>query len=152
MDNFILGAILLLGVTVAALIATIIYGIRLSLIPWVQDRRHIKAVNHDHELAMIEDSIRQELAVVEKKVHYRHNLHCPACGRFSRQAFEWPEGVTDCTVHGILLLTIALATGPIPVIVQAVPDDEAHPETSPLYLEAPAAEGLIDIEFEVKTE
>jgi hypothetical protein len=40
-----------------------------------------------------------DLLVLDQRIHYRHNVHCPACGRFS---CKMPDNVggTICHVHG----------------------------------------------------
>jgi hypothetical protein len=70
-----------------------------------------------------------DLSALDRKVHYRHNVHCPVCGRFSRQAEGWPSGTADCGLHGIGIRTTP-ETGSIPVIVQPL-------GPAPLVLEAP---------------
>lgn len=54
-----------------------------------------------------------------KRNHYRHNIHCPVCGRFSRQAEGWPGGVSDCKYHGIEV-HVGAPTGVINIVISPV--------------------------------
>ena len=57
------------------------------------------------EEATLLDQLRNDIMVLEmeyqfpdKPVNYRHNLHCPTCGRFARRVFEGDD-VLFCSVH-----------------------------------------------------
>lgn len=58
---------------------------------WTDTVRQAYAINR----------VRDEVEAEYKKVHFRHNIHCPKCGRFAKQAEGWAEGMSDCRVHGI---------------------------------------------------
>lgn len=69
-----------------------------------------------------------DLIVLDRRIHYRHNIHCPACGRFS---CKMPDGVGGilCHQHGWILDMDKSA--PITVTVEIMPiiaviDDEKH--------------------------
>lgn len=76
-------------------------------------------IEQDHETALAMEEVRTDLVALYRKIHYRHNIHCPRCGRFSRQAEGWPSGVADCGLHGLGIRT-SPETGAIPVIILSV--------------------------------
>lgn len=77
------------------------------------------------------DHLIDEIREIDRKLnHYRHNVHCHSCGRFAKQAVGYPEGVADCSTHGIGIRSDPW-TGSIPIIVQ--PLDE-------LAIEVPSPE------------
>lgn len=71
-------------------------------------------IEQAHETAIKIDAVIEDLHTLDRKVHYRHNIHCPKCGRFSRQAEGWPAGVSHCATHGLGTRTL---TGGIPIVL-----------------------------------
>lgn len=55
--------------------------------------------------------VRSELSELYKQTHYRHNAHCPSCGRFARRI---DAATTVCSRHGIQMRTV---TGPISIVL-----------------------------------
>jgi len=70
---------------------------------------------------------REDVETLYRKIHYRHNIHCPACGRFAKRVPNLPEGVSDCKVHGVRMRTIEY-TGMIDVEIRMVQMLELPPE------------------------
>lgn len=58
-------------------------------------------------------ALRSEIAAAVRARNFRHNAHCPTCGRFARRL---DENITHCARHGIV---VRAATGPIPIILVA---------------------------------
>lgn len=64
---------------------------------WIAWRRWLeRGIEHQH--AVVEDELRDHLVELDRKLHYRHNIHCPKCGRFARAGES--EGASICKVHG----------------------------------------------------
>lgn len=133
-----------LGVTPVAIMTTIVFGGR-ELRRWWLGKRWTRA-RERHELAVIEhamaiDEVVEDLAVLHRRVHYRHAIHCPTCGRFARQAEGYPSGIAHCALHGLGTRTPP-ATGAIAVIVTEVHASlgVAFPEPPPVALPAEARE------------
>jgi hypothetical protein len=130
------------GLALALIVAASACGFW-QLVDRIQTRRWNAAaerhLSETTEMAVAENLCIDALQVLEDKVHHwRHNVHCPDCGRFSRQAEGWPPGVSDCRYHGIRLRVNELDTGIIPIVVIAG-DAVLTPEpTSILEIEAPA--------------
>lgn len=127
----------LLAVTLALLATSIGIGLR-ELRRKSLERRWASA-REEHEVELQEEALAlnevvDELRELDRKInHFRHNVHCPSCGRFSKQAEGWPAGVADCSAHGIGLRTNSLITGPIAIILQPLDEVAAElppPETS----------------------
>jgi len=112
-----------LGVSGLGFLTGVALGLR-EFRRWLLGWRWERAwVEHEAELieqATVENGLVDALAVVARKVHYRHNIHCPQCGRFARQAEGLPAGVADCGVHGLGTHTPP-ATGAIPVVLVELP-------------------------------
>jgi len=85
------------------------------IIEWARRRRDLLAILGE---AQVEDQIRTALVAVERKVHYRHNVHCPRCGRFAKQ---WQDGLVECRHHGLQLRVTAPGTAAIPIQIVVVP-------------------------------
>jgi hypothetical protein len=89
-----------------------ILGIILSIISLLWQaytkRRDARAeIIAAHEVAIVEDSIHERLITAEIEIHgpekvpnYRHNIHCPLCGRFSKRVFGLND-VVECSAHGV---------------------------------------------------
>lgn len=138
------GGLIALGVTLIVLLWAIVEGIRSA----VRGRRERKwnLAQEEHMIEVIDtaeriDAVVEDLRALDRKVHYRHNIHCPKCGWFARQAEGWPPGVADCKAHGISLRTTHALTGPIEIVAVAetplAPMLEVPLETSPIVLELP---------------
>jgi hypothetical protein len=114
-------AYVLFVVTVVILAASLIYGaveLSLFILAKVRAKREEIELIEIIEEAVAIDELVEEIRELDRKVnHFRHNIHCPSCGRFARQAEGWPEGVAQCGLHGIALRTSPY-TGSIPIIVQ----------------------------------
>jgi len=115
-------ALAAVGAAVSAALAT--REARRYLLHRAWRRAEVEHLEMLHEQALAEDAVTTAVVELEQRVHrYRHNIHCPTCGRFSRQAEGWPEGVADCGLHGIGLRTLP-HTGSIPIVVTEIPDHE----------------------------
>jgi hypothetical protein len=115
-----------IGMPLAAVgfVVSCAYAVR-SLRRWTLERawhRHEQA--HESEVVEVASEIDDLIAEIRewdrRKNHYRHNIHCPRCGRFSRQATEWPAGIADCGTHGVTGMHVELTTGTIPIIVHEI--------------------------------
>jgi hypothetical protein len=98
------GGLVALGVALVAIVAATVGAIG-SAVRWTRERRWNRA-QEEHMVEVIDtaeriDAVVEDLHALDRKVHYRHNIHCPACGRFARQAEGFPAGVADCGLHGI---------------------------------------------------
>ena len=129
-------AAVLLGVAVAAL-ARESWGRH-------REKKYMEcAVEEAVELDVLIDEIREW----DRKVnHYRHNIHCPVCGRFSRQAEGWPGGVSDCKLHGIEV-HVGPPTASVTVILTVATVDVELPAADVFYeiaepVHAPEPEAL----------
>lgn len=97
-----------LGVAGLGLVASGIGGIaqaRWLLAQRAVARAKLGALGVVQEEAILLDLLRNDIMVLEmeyqfpdKPVNYRHNVHCPVCGRFARRVFEGNE-VVFCKVH-----------------------------------------------------
>lgn len=114
-DSF---ALAVMGASVALAATSSVLFYRWDFAPWRRARAElVEAI----EVAEVEDELRDVLIQVEQRVHYRHDVHCPVCGRFSRRVEGFPDQFSDCGEHGIQM-RVGLSTGPIQVIIQ--PADE----------------------------
>jgi len=141
-------ALMGLAAALAGLVSAFVFGAVKSWSPFWRERHYARGwervVETDHELALIEDNLYNTLMEVEHVVHYRHNIHCPACGRFARQAEGFPASVADCNEHGVVARSEP-HTGAIPIIVQEIEAPlgiEIPTETSPLYIQPPVEAAL----------
>lgn len=106
------------------LMALAIYG---RIREWLLGHREVKweAALDEHmtevttEAVELNDLIDEVREWDRKLNHYRHNIHCPVCGRFARQAEGWPGGVSDCKYHGIEV-HVGAPTGVINIILSPV--------------------------------
>lgn len=143
MDIVTVGVIALVLAVLALGAAMVGFGFEVydRVLDWRERRALGLEVVVAHEEAIAIDGIIEDLKALDRKVHYRHNIHCPQCGRFARQAVDWPAGVSDCKVHGIKLRTIEAPTGPIAILFQEVVLDELEiaraPETPELAVAGP---------------
>ena len=105
---------------------------------WGQDRAEHKYIAEVQEYAIAYNDVIDAVVELDRKVnHYRHNVHCPSCGRFARQAPEWPPGVALCGVHGIGLRTTP-QTGAVAIVVsEAVLPPILALEPPTMYLTEP---------------
>ncbi len=114
-------AYVLFGATVVVLAVALSLGVTqltLFIAFKILDWRERKALIEIIEEAEAIDDLVEEIRELDRKInHYRHNIHCPSCGRFARQAEGWPDGVAQCSLHGIGIRT-GPPTGGIPIIVQ----------------------------------
>lgn len=65
---------------------------------WEQSRAQAQAI----------DGVKTDLMVMELEIkqdqevrNYRHNLHCPRCGRFARRIFPGENAAVSCSVHAV---------------------------------------------------
>lgn len=128
MDGVTITGLVTLPIAGAGLVASVV-GAAKELIDWLAARREIAVA---YELAIIEDGLRDALKELERKVRYRHNLHCPKCGRFAARVPGMPDNVTNCRYHGTWLRT---SEGPIEFGVRKA---KAQPSVvPPLTIEPP---------------
>lgn len=119
-----------LSVALVSIVAASVAGAR----DWRGRRQAQALLAEEYEHALVEDEVREAIEeVVERVHHYRHNIHCPTCGRFSRQAVGWPAGTADCTHHGLMGVHLSA------IVCEAHPalGPEIPAETSPLIIEPP---------------
>jgi hypothetical protein len=100
-----------LGVALAALLAAIFCGL------WALSdhlRQRADAREAEVEFAEVQtealaiDELRTDILLLEmeyqfeeeRRANYRHNVHCPACGRFSRRVFGHDD-IVECSKHEI---------------------------------------------------
>lgn len=99
---------------ILALIGTIASGVGMSMMlsHSYRQRRAVRAEAQAYEIARetaeAVDGVRTDLLVLElevttKPVNYRHNVHCPACGRFARRALPESNLVVVCSAHDLLV-------------------------------------------------
>jgi len=145
MDTTVIAGLALLQVAVFGALASTALAIRRGIYAtqdWLLRRSQGKQEVEMIETAIALNGVIDDLIALDVKVNrFRHNIHCPACGRFSRQAFEWPAGTADCKTHGIGLRTSEW-TNSIPITVLAVQLEVALtpvPETPSLVLDPPVA-------------
>lgn len=150
---YVLFAIICLG-----LIASII-GALIELDHRIQDKRRARAMELDHQEAIVGDLIRNDLIQLEEellnpepevKANYRHNLHCPVCGRFSSSIGADVKSAMGCKLHGIQVrweeMPIDWAIAPLAVIEGVRIRTQAIPVMQPRQLTTPLT-GAIDIIF-----
>lgn len=113
----------------------LVYGLD-TFDEWIAERRAQRALMWEIDEAIRIDAVIEDLKALDRKVHYRWNVHCPACGRFARQP---AYGITECKVHG--LMTTDLLTGAIdiievtPIQVELLVVDSTNPQLEVEVLE-----------------
>lgn len=97
--------VVLLGVALVALAVSTVLGL-IQLHGHLRQRSGLRRAQTE---ALAIDGLRTELMVMEwehelaeRSPSYRHNVHCPKCGRFSRRIFE-DEVVVFCSVHEMVV-------------------------------------------------
>lgn len=143
MDVTTLAPLALFAATLAALGASATLGLKVYTVPAIDRRVRIHALRREVGQLAQAHADRPIEATVK-----RHNVHCPACGRFARVTSSGEWGVrTRCAVHGIRLRAVKLigererpvvvpmrattyrplialepptTTGPIPVMLEAI--------------------------------
>jgi hypothetical protein len=128
-----------LGVTGTALVLAVIASLKEAAYLFKQwwwnltAQRHLDdTVREAYEL----DALREDVEALYRKVHYRHNIHCPVCGRFAKRVEGFPDGVSDCKVHGVRMRTVEY-TGMIDVEIRMVNRATVPPPTpTPAELKA----------------
>lgn len=146
-------ALIFLGLTIIGLGFAIYYGLK-ELGYKIQDARYAQAKELAYEEAITEDLIRNdllqlalELADPPAKPNYRHNLHCPCCGRFSARVIPDSSSVMACSKHGMQVrweeMPIDWAV-PMPVIDWA---PTVQIQVIPKTMDLEPATGAIDLIF-----
>lgn len=125
------------------------------------DRARVAHLEAVEALAIANDVVRNELMVLEMPVpkppNYRHNLHCPTCGRFSARVTGLPDSVVECHAHGVVVRVMPVDwSGPIPIITAvAVPITFVAIPVQPvaitdgLVIEFPTNDPVLELEFTV---
>jgi rubredoxin len=95
---------ILLGITFFALLFSIGLG-GWQLFNYIEIKLQKRAlIVEAYEIAVIEDQLHEVMIEMfyrpEPVTNYRHNIHCPLCGRFSKKVMEMDD-VVDCHAHGI---------------------------------------------------
>jgi hypothetical protein len=83
---------------------------RKAIVAGRSKRAEKRQLVEDHEIALEFDALVERLIELGHKVNYRYNIHCPCCGRFSRQEL----GMTDCSKCGLYARSEPW-TGSIPI-------------------------------------
>lgn len=118
-------------VAVAGIVAATTYATR-ELIDWIAQRR---AEAIEQIVSELESKLLQSLDTLSRKKNYRHNLHCPKCGRFAARVEGMPDQVTNCKHHGIWLRT---PEGPVQLHLHTPSELTAQvEEPPPLAIEPP---------------
>lgn len=113
--------VFLLLVCAAGVVASVVLvapDASLALRQRSHERAEARALIAAQEEATQLNELWDEVEREYRRVHYRHNIHCHTCGRFSRQAVGWPEGMADCGLHGITART-SERTGAVEIIITA---------------------------------
>jgi len=127
-------AFIALGAAGLGLLASSTAGL-LSLYWWLKDRRELAA---EHEAALIEHSLHEALLELQfpdpPAPNYRHNIHCPGCGRFAKRVLGM-DNVVECKHHGVQVrwndLPIDWISTPVSGVKVYV---DPHPVTAPIAL------------------
>lgn len=154
-----------LGLTVSTVMASVQLAGHLRQRAVARDE--FRALASAQEEATVIDLLRNDIMVLEmeyqfpeRPVNYRHNVHCPKCGRFARRVFEGND-IVFCKVHEMQVdwkhMPVDWASAPsvsiqgVIVHAEAVAGFDAdviHPVTEPIPLLIPDTLSLEQLQDE----
>lgn len=141
--------LLLLGAVGMGLCLVMVFIAAHSLLEqWLDYRAEIAEIMQEllaQERAEAIEEVKVDLMVLELERtepprNWRHNLHCPRCGRFSRRVFPGDDTVVECAAHSVqvrwkdipvswqeqILLVgeevVPVTTSPVSVVAVAAPE------------------------------
>lgn len=120
-ENELIWELSLFGLSILGLLTAMTMVMGKGIISVMQYYARRVEVAQAYEVAVIEDVLHEALVVVEEEIHnptpsYRHNIHCPTCGRFAKRVFGY-DNVVNCHKHGV---TVRWKDFPVDWAVQAI--------------------------------
>jgi len=92
-------ALIALGLAGIGLLAASVYGV-IELIWYIQARMVFSRLwDEAHTEHALYERL-NKLLYLKPKPNYRHNIHCPSCGRFAKRVWGM-DTVVECHVHAV---------------------------------------------------